>query len=138
MISLYNEGAWFPMPPVIKIRSRLLPAETPLLRYSYSGILAEFLLAFSIANLTMLPQSLEETEPQPSLLTISYTPSSRAISCFRLSDITPFRLLINESLLTSNPGSYMLMFSMPIFFILPQRNQCYPQISTGLWKMREF
>lgn len=82
------------MPPVIKIRSRLPLTGTASPCGGYSGTFSEFLLAFSIANLTKLPQSLDETEPHPSLLTVSYTPSSRANSFFRLSDIMPLRLLM--------------------------------------------
>jgi hypothetical protein len=93
----------------------------------YSGIFSEFLLAFSIANLTKLPQSLDETEPHPSLLTVSYTPSSRANSFFRLSDIMPLRLLMIQSLLKSKAGPYIFMFSRPSFFIL---RRFKPMLST--------
>src|SRR5690606_28550698 len=54
----------------------------------------ELCLAISIALLTIFPQFFEVTDPQPSLFTISYTPSSFAISSLRCSDMMPFFLLM--------------------------------------------
>ena len=51
------------------------------------------LSAIAIASRTMLPQFFDDTPPQPSLVTMSSTPSRLAISCFKGSDIN-FRLAI--------------------------------------------
>jgi hypothetical protein len=49
-----------------------------------------FFSAISIALLTILPQSRDETAPHPSLETLSLTPSCRAISLFSSGDMPLF------------------------------------------------
>src|SRR5690554_6499940 len=70
-----------------------------------SYLLFKLLSALSMAFLTIFPQSLEETLPHPpSFITVSYTPSSFAISYLSLSDIMPFRLPSTYSpFLTGSP-----------------------------------
>lgn len=62
-------------------------------RVGYTLCCGERLLsAIWIAILTMFPQSRELTAPHPSVATIWSTPSSRAISYLRFSDIIPLFL----------------------------------------------
>jgi hypothetical protein len=69
----YKKGGAQLLPVDLPFKSRYCP---PTLRS-----------ANSMAFFTMLPQSLDETSPQPPFLTVSYTPSSLAISALRLSDM---------------------------------------------------
>lgn len=98
--------------PIIK--AGISPALLTLMLFGY--LEPRFLSAISIAFFTILPQSLEDTEPHPSLSTVFETPSSLAISYFNWSDIRLLRLLTVHSsfagLKARNFSAYLLIMSL--------------------------